>query len=85
MLGVQGARGRRACLGRAGVARRRHGRWAARARGALERAGARGRRWRARQASGRQGAGPGRAWVRLVHWLGQFGAHAASLGFDLGF
>ena len=42
MLGVQGARGRRACVGRAGVAHRWHGRWAARAqaRGALERAGA---------------------------------------------
>ena len=52
-------------------------------------------RWRAGQehAAGRReghglgarGARPGRAWARLVHWLGQFGAHAASLGFDLGF
>ena len=51
------------------------------------------RRGRAGQASGRQhgrqawgarGAWRGRAaWARLVHWLGQFGAHAASLGFDL--
>ena len=30
-------------------------------------------------------AGLGVAWARLVHWLGQFGAHAASLGFDLSF
>ena len=34
---------------------------------------------------GARGARPGRAWARLVHWLGQFEAHAASLGFDLGF
>ena len=34
---------------------------------------------------GARGARPGRAWARLVHWLGQFGAHAARLGFDLGF
>ena len=29
--------------------------------------------------------GIGRQGARLVHWLGQFGAHAASLGFDVGF
>ena len=68
VLGVQGARGRRACVGRAGVARRacrRHGRWAARAqaRGALELAGA---RHQARHQAGRAfvgaqtGAGAGR-------------------------
>ena len=34
---------------------------------------------------GARGAWPRRAWARLVHWLGQFRAHAASLGFDLGF
>ena len=60
--------------------------------------GARGRAQRARQEPaigrrgareahgvGARGARPGRAWARLVHWLGQFGAHAASLGFDPGF
>ena len=58
VLGVQGARGRWACVGRAGVARRPHGRWAARvqARGALECAGARQQAGRAggRRADGRQ-------------------------------
>ena len=63
VLGVQGARGMRACVGHTGVARRasrRHGRWAARAqaRRALKRAAAggvsvRGRADRRRRADGR--------------------------------
>ena len=84
--------GRGSGQGAAGKARTR---W-----GARTGAGVRGRRagGRARQerAAGRRGAReahvvgargarPGRAWAHLVHWLGQFGAHAASLGFDLGF
>ena len=72
MLGVQGARGRRACLGRAGGmgAGRcgRAGRWNARGRAAGP--GARGRRagGRARQA----GAGRARrtAWARGARGLG---------------
>ena len=67
----------------------------ARGAGSRQRAAGRGRarggarqdaagRCGAREAHG-VGARPGRAWARLVHWLGQFGAHAASLGFDLGF
>ena len=65
--GVQGARGRRTCVGRAGVAcraRRRHGRWAARAQargllesGALERAGP----WIARARGSRRASVRGRA------------------------
>ena len=89
------AHGRAEQMGRAaGRARERQAHRAAGARAA----GARGMRGRARRARGRGAAGraelaghrrcarsharPGRG---LVHWLGQFGAHAASLGFDLGF
>ena len=72
----RGARGRASRTRRA--RQPRHGRAGARglalARGAGERAAGRGRS--ARQAG---------AWARLVHWLGQFGALIASLGFDLGF
>ena len=92
-LGVQARR--QQALGRAGTAwacangRAGRGRRGSDARQALERgAGERaaGRRG-AREAHGvgARGAWPGRAWARLVPWLGQFGAHAASLGFDLGF
>ena len=49
----------------------------ARARGAAGRAELAGHR-RCARGHARPGSG-------LVHWLGQFGAHAASLGFDLGF
>ena len=59
-------------------------------RGRSARQAGRGRARRAAWARGARGVGargarPGRAWARLVHWLGQFEAHAASLGFDLGF
>ena len=67
-------------------------RWGARARRGPARTGGRARQVgtgsarRTAWAIGARGLGaPGRAWARLVHWLGQFGAHAASLGFDLGF
>ena len=53
---MQGARGRRACLGRAGVARRRHGRWGA---GQHGRGGA--GRWSAPARGSRRGE---RAWAR---------------------
>ena len=96
--GVRGRarRARQAIHGRAGA----HGRQGMDARGRAAGAGARGRRagGRAQQecAAGRRGAReahgvgargarPGLAWARLVYWLGQFGAHVASFGFDLGF
>ena len=78
MLGVQGARGRRACLGGAGVARRRHGRWAAqaRARGALEHAGARQQAGRAcvgaQTGAGRVAWAPGLALGSALDALGPF-------------
>ena len=85
MLGVQGARGRRACLGRAGVARKalggmgagRHGRghagrWSARARGTRrgERAWERGRARARGRERGRQARGACTAGARQERGLG---------------
>ena len=93
MAAGAGARGHRVGLrGRARRARQaRHGRAGARGRRwragqASWRQGAAGRRGASEaHGVGARGPRPRRAWARLVHWLGQFGAHASSLGFDLGF
>ena len=70
----------------AGRARRAASARAAGTRGMRGRARGRGAAGRAELARHRRcvrgHARPGRG---LVHWLGQFGAHAASLGFDLVF
>ena len=80
--GGRGAQGARAWL--TGVARRALGGKGAGALGGTG-AGERGAAAPEAHGVGARGARPGRAWARLVHSLGQFGAHVASLGFDLGF
>ena len=86
---TRGARGRGALQGRTAGAREARGRGARGARHELQASGrvsgdtAEGLlRHGASARSARGLARPGRG---LVRWLGQLGAHAASLGFDLGF
>ena len=95
MAAGAGAHGHGAGTARACADRRGARRLARRARQARRAAGKARTRGNARQAR-QDAAGAGHAWrtawarglgvpKRLVNWLGQFGAHAASLGFDLGF
>ena len=79
-------RARQAGHGRAGARGRALARWAGERHGTARQERAAGRQGACEtRGAGARGARPGRAWARLVHWLGQFEAHAASLGFDLGF
>ena len=93
VLGVQGARGRGACVGRAGVARRRHGRWAtqAQARGRVAaggvsvrgRADGRGRaaaRSGGRRADGRQRRAGRAQQGRQARGLGAWAGQDCALG-----